>query len=162
MSAILINDFKFHDWWIQKERDPSAPPKQFVQLFISKEPIATDLRIGFELCTRIVLSISIKKNGKPHSFVTMKSNVDGVIKVNYTLMPSNMLHLLSRTSKAKDILDNLVIIATWWNKISSYEQRRHEVMSKQRKKILVEQHRSMEKLYALAQVSPRQFGQPTM
>ena len=74
-------------------------------------------------------------------------------------MVSKMLCTLSMKLKAKDIVENLDTVVTWWNKISSYEQ---EVKSKRRKKTSMEQHWNMEKLFVSTRVTPRNFGASLM
>jgi hypothetical protein len=87
-----------------------------------------------------MVSISIENNGQDHFFITTISNANGVPKVNYTFLSLNMLHPMSKKSEAKDILENLDIVVTWWGKIPPHEQRKREVMSKRRKQTPIEQH----------------------
>jgi hypothetical protein len=77
---------------------------------------------GYEFNAGTVLSISIGNSGQDHFFITTRSHDDGVTEKNFILLSSNMLRPLSRKSKAKDILENLDIVATWWSQVPPYEQ----------------------------------------
>jgi hypothetical protein len=45
-ATLTIKEFKFRGWWIQGEWGPTALPKHCVQLFVGKEPIATNPNKG--------------------------------------------------------------------------------------------------------------------
>jgi hypothetical protein len=145
-------------WWIEGERGPSAPPKQCMQLYIGKEPIKTHMSTCFEFNVRIVILLSIRNSGQDHFFINTKSHDDAMIEKNFTLLSLNMLHPLSRKSKAKDILENLDIVATWWSQVLPYEQRWREVMSKKGQQTQEQDHETMEILYAKWQVTPHNYG----
>jgi hypothetical protein len=152
--AHASQEFKSHGWWIEGERGPSAPPNQCARLYIGKEPIGIHMNTGLELCHGKVLSISIGSSGQDHFFITTKSDDDGVTEKNFTLLSSNILRPMSRKSKAKDILENLDTVATWWSKVPPYQQRMREVMSKRGQQTPLQDHGAVERLYARWRVTP--------
>jgi hypothetical protein len=79
---------------------------------IGKEPVKSDPQPGFEVCAGTVLSISISTSGQEHFYITTRSAADVVTEVTYMLKTTNMLQLVSCTSKAKDLLERLDTVAT--------------------------------------------------
>jgi hypothetical protein len=158
-AGLASEEYKSHGWWIQGEKGPSAPPKQCAQLYIGKEPIHTHMGTGLEVNKGRVVSISIGISGQEHFFITTN---DGVKERNFTLLSSNMLRPVSRKSKAQDVLENLDTVAMWWSQVPPYEQRRREVMSKRGQETRVEEHGSVERLYAKWRVTPRKSGTSPM
>jgi hypothetical protein len=104
-----------------------------------------------EVDKRRVVSISIDISGQEHFFITTN---DGVKERNFTLLSSNMFCPVSRKSKAQDVLENLDTGATWWNQVPPYEQHRQEVMSKRGQQTRMDEHGSVERLYAKWRVTP--------
>jgi hypothetical protein len=104
-AAFSSEEFKESGWRIQGERGPSAPPKYCAKLFIGKEHVKSDPQPGLEVCAGTILSISIGASGQEHFYITTRSAADAVTEVTYMLKTTNMLQLVSRTSKAKDLLE---------------------------------------------------------
>jgi hypothetical protein len=121
-AARIDAGFKEHGWWIQWERGLTAPLKYCAQLFIGKEPLSIDMTTTFEIPAETILSISIGRSGQPHFYITTKSHEDGITHVTYMLLVANMLRPISRTSKAKDLLEGLDMMASWWIEIPPYAQ----------------------------------------
>jgi hypothetical protein len=120
-----------------------------VQLFIGKEALRIDLSTGFEVSAGTILSISIGRSRQPHFYITARSQVNGVTEVTFMLKVANMLRPISCTSKAKDLLEGLDTMASWWTNIPPYEQRRRLTMSMRGKEMVVNQQCSVERLYAV-------------
>jgi hypothetical protein len=158
-AGLASQEYKSHDWWIEGERGPSAPPKQCAQLYIRKEPIHLHMGTGLEVNKGRVVSISIGISGQEHFFITTN---DGVKEGNFTLLSSNMLRPVSRKSKAQDVLKNLDIVATCWSQVPPYEQRMQEVMSKREQQTRVDEHGSVERLYAKWRVTPHKSNTSPM
>ena len=111
-AAFSLEEFKDSGWRIEGERGPSAPPMQCAKLFIGKEPIKSDLQPGLEFCAGTILSISIGASGHEHFYITTRSSTDDITEVTYMLRTTYMLRPVGRTSKAKDLLERLDIVAT--------------------------------------------------
>jgi hypothetical protein len=155
LAAMTNAGFKEHGWWIQGERGPTAPPKHCAQLFIGKEPLSIGLTTALEIPVGTILSISIGRSGQPHFYITTRSHDDGITQVTYMLLVANMLRPISRTSKAKDLLEGLDTMASWWAEIPPYEQRRRLTMSMRGRETTFDQQHSVEMLYAAHRARPR-------
>jgi hypothetical protein len=160
-AAFSSEEFKEHGWWIQGERGPSAPLKQCAKLFIGKEPIKSDLQPGFEVCAGTILSISIGASGQEHFYITTRLATNAVTEVTYMLKTTYMLRPVSRTSKAKDLLERLDTVATWWMQVPPAEQWRRKTMSQRGEMTPPEQHASIERIYATHHAATQQFRAPT-
>jgi hypothetical protein len=68
---------------------------------------------------------------------------------------------VSRTSKAKDLLERLDTVATWWMQVPPAEQRRRETMSRRGEMTPPEQHAAIERIYAAHCAAAQQFLAPT-
>jgi hypothetical protein len=77
------------------------------------------------------------------------------------LKTTNMLRPVSRTSKAKDLLERLDTMANWWMQVPPAEQRRRETMSRREEMTPPEQHASIERIYAAHRATAQQFWAPT-
>jgi hypothetical protein len=64
------------------------------------------------------------------------------------MLKTDMLWPVSRTLKAKDLLERLDTVATWWMQVSPAEQWRRETMSRREEMTPPEQHASIERIYA--------------
>jgi hypothetical protein len=142
-AAFSSEEFKESGWRIQGERGPTAPLKYCAKLFIGKEPVKSDPQPGLEVCAGTILSISIGASGQEHFYITTRSAADAVTEVTYMLKTTNMLRPVSRTSKAKDLLDRLDTVS-----------RRGEMTPP-------EQHASIERIYAAHRAAAQQFQAPT-
>jgi hypothetical protein len=71
------------------------------------------------------------------------------------LLVANMVRPINRTSKAKDLLEGLDTMASWWTEIPPYEQRRRLTMSMRGRKTAFDQQQSLEMLYAAHRARPR-------
>jgi hypothetical protein len=80
-----------------------------------------DPSMGLEFCARIVFFVFINTSRQPHLYITTRSEADAVTEVIYTLLTINMLWLVSKTLKAKDIMNNLDTITSWWMKVPIYK-----------------------------------------
>jgi hypothetical protein len=160
-AAFSFEEFKEHGWWIQGERGPSAAPKHCAKLFIGKEPIKSDPQPGLEVCAGTILSISIGASGQEHFYITTPSAADTVTKVTYMLRTTYMLQPVSQTSKAKDLLERLDTVATWWMQVPPAEQWRRQTMSQRGEMTPPEQHASIERIYAVHRAVAQQFWAPT-
>jgi hypothetical protein len=160
-AAFSLEEFKESGWRIEGERGPSAPPKYCAKLFIGKEPVKSDPQPGFEVCAGTVLSISIGTSGQEHFYITTHSAADAVTEVTYMLKTTNMLRPVSRMSKAKDLLERLDTVATWWMQVPPAEQRRRETMSRRGEMTPPKQHASIERIYATHRAAAQQFRAPT-
>ena len=160
-AAFTSEEFKESGWRIEGERGPSAPPKYSAKLFIGKEPVKSDPQPGLEFCAGTIHSISIGASGQEHFYITTRSAANAVTEVTYMLKTTNLLRLVSRTSKAKDLLERLDIVATWWMQVPLAEQRRRETMSRRGEMTPPEQHASIESIYAAHRAATQQFRAPT-
>jgi hypothetical protein len=160
-AAFSSEEFKESGWWIEGERGPSAPPKSCAKLFIGKEPVKSDPQPGLEVCAGTILSISIGASGQEHFYITTRSAANAITEVTYMLKTTNMLRPVSRTSKAKDLLERLDTVATWWMQVPPAEQRRRETMSRRGEMTPPEQHGSIERIYAAHRAAAQQFRAPT-
>jgi hypothetical protein len=160
-AAFSSEEFKESGWWIEGERGPSAPPKQCAKLFIGKEPVRSDPQPGFEVCAGTILSISIGASGQEYFYITTRSAADAVTEVTYMLKTTNMLRQVSRTSKAKDLLERLDTVTTWWMQVPPAEHWRRETMSRRGEMTPPKQHAAMERIYAAHRVAAQQFRAPT-
>jgi hypothetical protein len=147
-TAFSSEEFKESGWRIHGERGPSAPPKYCAKIFIGKEPVKLDPQLGFEVCASTILSISIGASGQEHFYITTRSATDAVTEVTYMLKTTNMLRPVSRTSKAKDLLERLDTVATWWMQVLPAEQWRRKTMLRKGEMTLPKQHASIECIYA--------------
>jgi hypothetical protein len=145
-AAFSSEEFKESGWRIEGERGPSAPPKQCAKLFIGKEPVR---------------SISIGASGQEYFYITTRSAADAVTEVTYMLKTTNMLRPVSRKSKAKDLLERLDTVATWWMQVPPAEQWRRETMSQRGEMTPPEQHTAIERIYAAHRAAAQQFQAPT-
>jgi hypothetical protein len=159
--AFSSEEFKESGWRIQGERGPSAPPKYCAKLFIGKEHVKSDPQPGLEVCAGTILSISIGASRQEHFYITTRSAADAVTEVTYMLKTTNMVRPVSRTSKAKDLLERLDTVATWWMQVPPAEQRRRETMSRRGEMTPPEQHTSIEHIYAAHRAAAQQVGAPT-
>jgi hypothetical protein len=160
-AAFSSEEFKESGWRIEGERGPSAPPKQCAKLFIGKEPVRSDPQPGFEVCAGTILSISIGASGQEYFYITTRSAADAVTEVTYMLKTTNMLRPVSRKSKAKDLLERLDTVATWWMQVLPAEQWRRETMSQRGEMTPPEQHTAIERIYAAHRAAAQQFQAPT-
>jgi hypothetical protein len=160
-AAFSSEEFKESGWRIQGKRGPSAPPKYCAKLFIGKEPVKSDPQPGFEVCVSTILSISIGASGQEHFYITTRSAADAITEVTYMLKTTNMMRPVNRTSKAKDLLERLDMAATWWMQVPPAEQWRRETMSWRGEMTPLEQHASIEHIYAAHHAAAQQFRAPT-
>ena len=160
-AAFSSEEFKESGWRIEGERGPSAPPKYSVMLFIGKELVKSDPQPGLEFCAGTILSISIGASGQEHFYITTRSATDAVTEVTYMLKTTNLLRPVSRTSKAKDLLERLDTVATWWMQVPPAEQRRRQTMSQRGEMTPPEQHASIESIYAAHRAAAQQYRAPT-
>jgi hypothetical protein len=160
-AAFSSEEFKESGWRIQGERGASAPSKYSAKLFIGKEPVKSDPQPSFEVCAGTILSISIGASGQEHFYITTRSTADAITEVTYMLKTTNMLWPMSRTLKAKDLLERLDTVATWWMQVPPAEQWRRETISRRREMTPPEQHASIERIYAAHRAAAQQFRAPT-
>jgi hypothetical protein len=160
-AAFFLEEFKEHGWRIQGERGASTTPKHCAKLFIGKEPIKSDPQPGFEVCAGTILSISIGASGQEHFYITTRSATDAVMEVTYMLRTTYILRPVSRTSKAKDLLERLDTVAMWWMLVPPAEQWRRQTMSQRGEMTPPEQHASIESIYAAHRAAAQQFRAPT-
>jgi hypothetical protein len=161
-ATFSSEEFKESGWRIKGERGPSAPSKQCAKFFIGKEPIKSDPQLGFEVCASTLFSISIGMSGQEHFYITTRSAGDTVTEVTYMLKTTHMLRPMSRTSKAKDILERLDTVASWWMQVPPAEQWRRQTMSRRGELTLPEHHVSIERIYATHHAAAQQFWAPTL
>jgi hypothetical protein len=160
-AAFSSEEFKESGWRIEGERGPSAPPKQCAKLFIGKEPVRSDPQPGFEVCAGTILSISIGASGQEYFYITTRSAADAVTEVTYMLKTTHMLRPVSRTSKAKDLLERLDTVASWWMQVPPAEQWRRQTMSQRGEMTPPEHHASIERIYTAHRAAAQQLRAPT-
>jgi hypothetical protein len=73
------------------------------------------------------------------------------------LKTMHMLRLVSRASKAKDLLERLDTMASWWMQVPPAEQCRRQMMSQRGEMTPPEQHASIERIYAAHCAATQQF-----
>ena len=122
LAAMTNAGFKEYGWWIQGEWGLTSPLKHCVQLFFGKELVSIGLTTALEIPAGTILSISIGRSRQPHFYIMTRFHEDGITQVTYMLLEANMLRPISRMSKAKDLLEGLDTMASWWAKIPPYEQ----------------------------------------
>ena len=121
-AAFSLEEFKESGWRIQGERSPSAPLKYYAKFFIGKELVKLDPQLGFQVCALTIFCIFIGASRHEHFYITTRLAGDVVTEVTYMLKTTNMLWPVNRTLNAKDLLERLDTVATWWMQVPPVEQ----------------------------------------
>jgi hypothetical protein len=64
---------------------------------------------------------------------------------------------MSWMSKAKDLLERLDTVASWWMQVPLAEQWRPQMMSQRGEMTLLEHHASIERIYAAHRIAAQQL-----
>jgi hypothetical protein len=73
------------------------------------------------------------------------------------LKTTHILQPVSRMSKAKDFLERLDMVASWWMQVPPAEQWRHQTMSWRGELTPPKHHASIEHIYAAHRITAQQL-----
>jgi hypothetical protein len=113
------------------------------------------------VCAGTILSISIGASGQEYFYITTRSAADAVTEVTYMLKTMHMLRLVNRTSKAKDLLERLDMLASWWMQVPLAEQWRRRTMLQRGELTMPEHHASIKRIYKAHRAAAQQLRAPT-